>query len=159
MRTIAATIVFAALLALSPLAANAASPESEITVQTRRFLDAYALGDQITVLSDVSPDVSVYGGDIAEMFNGVAGVRRMMEGDQKLWGGSAKIGAIQNQSIVCAPKLCATTFEAPFSLGSSAPIRVRFSMVWRRTAKGWRLAQSANSTPTVGQSAEALPRR
>ena len=158
-QTIFAAAGFAAILATVPTFADAGPRESEITAHIRRFLDAYSTGDQATVLLELSPDVRVYGSDISETFRGIAGVRQMMDVDLKLWGGLAKIGPMQNESIACAPTLCATTFEAPFSLHGAAPIMVRFSMAWRRTVRGWRLVQSANSTPTVGQSGEALLRR
>ncbi len=128
----------------------------EVIGQTRRFLDAYARRDRETVLGLVAPTITFYGGDVEEFGQGVAVIDRMLANDQRLWGGTAHIGPMSHLSIVQAGPLASLVFDAPFELGARPPVIVRFTMVWRRTAVGWRLVQSANATPSVGQSAEAL---
>lgn len=122
----------------------------------RAFLTAYANGERDAVLARVDPQIVMYGSDVAEVFRGVDGVRQMLEGDRKLWRGPASIGSMQDVTVVASGGLSAMTFQAPFSLGSRPPILVRFSMVWKRHGDQWRLIQSANSTPTIGQSAAEL---
>ena len=140
----------------TPPAAAAKSPEVDVIAHTKAFLAAYASGDEKAVLSQVAPDVSIYGSDVAETFKGTSGLHRMMEADHRLWRGPAQIGEMQSRSTVCASSLCVLTFQAPFTLAANPPVMVRFTMAWRRSSAGWRLVQSSNSTPTVGQSAEGL---
>ena len=85
-QTIFVAAGLATILAVLPVASDAGPRESEITNHIRRFLDAYSTGDQATVLHELSPDVKVYGSDVSETFRGLAGVRRIMDGDLKLWG-------------------------------------------------------------------------
>jgi ketosteroid isomerase-like protein len=123
---------------------------------TRDFLDDYARGDREKILAEVDPQIVIYGSDAAEVFRGVEGARKMVADDQKLWRGGAKIGEMQDISVVGSGDLTAIIFQAPFTLGAQAPVLVRFSMLWKHAAGGWRLMQSANAVPTTGQSAEAL---
>jgi ketosteroid isomerase-like protein len=137
--------------------ASASDRQGEgIVARTRAFLDAYAEGRSQAVLAQIDPAIVIYGSDVAEVFRGPEGVRRMIDGDQKLWRGPAKIGDMQDLSVVTSGDLAVMTFQAPFTLGSRPPVLVRFSMAWRRGKGGWRLVQSANAVPTIGQSAEAL---
>lgn len=152
--TLAMGICLAAF-AFGPADARPAPHEGVVAV-TRGFLDSYAKGDNDAVLRQVDPKVVVYGSDIAEVFRGSAGVREMLTADHRLWGGAVSIGDMRDISVVSSGPLSAITFDAPFELRGGSPIMVRFSMVWKHEAAGWRLLQCANSTPTVGQSAEAL---
>jgi ketosteroid isomerase-like protein len=152
------TFVLGVLLAVAATGEASASDRSgdNVTKVTRTFLTAYAKGDREAVLAKVDPQIVIYGSDAAEVFRGVDGVRKMLEGDQKLWRGSASIGKMQDVSVVASGQLSAMTFQAPFVLNDRPSVLVRFSMVWKLGPSGWRLIQSANSAPTVGQSAEAL---
>lgn len=129
-----------------------------LTAQTRVFLDAYAKGDEETVLGLITDDICVYGSDVAEYFRGPSAVRGMIVKDMKLWGGAATIGPMQDVSVVVRGELGTVFFDAPFSAGGRPAVVVRFATVWRWTPKGWLLAQSSNTVPTTGQSAAELLR-
>jgi ketosteroid isomerase-like protein len=137
--------------------APASAETHDIATQTRIFLDAYARGDRSTVLGLVNGDeITVFGSDVAEICHGSAEVSRLLSNDLRLWGGPAHIGPMEHVSIAQSGGLASIFFDAPFSAGGRAPLPVRFSMVWRRTGKGWRLVQSSNVVPTQGQSAAQL---
>jgi hypothetical protein len=138
-------------------AASASAETPGIETQTRIFLDAYARGDQSTVLGLVDGDeITVFGSDVAEICHGSTAVSRLLSDDLRLWGGTAHIGPMEHVSIAQSGGLASIFFNAPFSAGGRAPLPVRFSMVWRHTGKGWRLVQSSNVVPTQGQSAAQL---
>jgi ketosteroid isomerase-like protein len=144
-----------AVIAAGPTIACAADCSQAVS-QTKSFLDSYTRGDARAVTAMVEPDVVLYGSDIREIFHGPEGVRKMLAGDQSLWKGEAKLGELQQLSITSGADLCVLTFHAPFTLGARGPVQVRFTVAWRKGPDGWLLAQSANSTPTVGESAEEL---
>ncbi len=147
----------AAPFVLAMIFANpAVSRSPDVASQTRAFLNAYAKGDRAAVLGMIDPSVTAYGSDISEIAHGVAGVALMLDADRRLWGGPARIGEMRDVSMASGGDLAALTFDAPFELAGRPAVMVRFSMVWRRDGHGWRLVQSVNSTPTVGQSADEL---
>jgi ketosteroid isomerase-like protein len=132
----------------------------DVETETRAFLDAYARGDRDAVLRRVDGDaVRIYGSDAAEVFAGRAGVEEMLADDMKLWGGAATIGPMQHVSTVATRDVATIFFDAAFSLGGRAAVPVRFAVVWRRRGGAWRVEQSSNVVPTVGQSGEELLRR
>ncbi len=147
-------------MAAATVIAGAADAEtadcSQVAHLTQAFLSSYARGDGSAVTAMVEPNVVMYGSDVREIFRGPKGVRKMLAGDQALWRGEASIGDLQQVTTTPGADLCVETFHAPFVLGARAPVLVRFTMVWRKGPHGWRLAQSANTTPTVGASAEEL---
>jgi ketosteroid isomerase-like protein len=146
----------AAVLFVSPVAAQSQPHPRDVIDATRGFLDAYARGDAAAVDAVLADAVVVYGSDRAEVFRGKPAVRELLKADQQLWRGSATIGEISDLSIVEDGDFASLIFQAPFAVGGRPPMTVRFSMVWRRTPQGWRLVQSANTVPTVGQSAAEL---
>lgn len=152
MRSNVFVLIIAGAIVAGPALAQPKSPAEA----TRAFLDAYARGDAQAVAGMVEPDVTVYGSDVAEVAHGPDGVRRMLANDAKLWGGPVQIGPMDHVTLTSEGRLAVLTFDAPFLLPGRPAVPVRFSMAWRRGASGWRLAQSANATPTVGQSAEEL---
>lgn len=154
-RTLSRLCLAAAVVVAGPAGARTADCSKAVSL-TRAFLDSYVHGDGRAVAAMVEPDVVIYGSDVRELFRGPEGVRKMLAGDQALWKGAAKIGELQQLTATSGADLCVVTFHAPFALGARAPVLVRFTMVWRQGEKGWRLAQSANSTPTVGESADEL---
>lgn len=143
------------LIVLLATAAPAASAGSAMET-ARAFLDAYAAGDVAKLDRMVEPDVTVYGSDIAEIAHGRDELHKMLSNDLKLWGGPARIGAMTHVTNVGSGTLAALAFDAPFTLAEGKPVTVRFAMVLRRHGRGWRLAESSNATPTVGQSAREL---
>uniref|UniRef100_A0A0S6YYX6 SnoaL-like domain-containing protein n=1 Tax=Mizugakiibacter sediminis TaxID=1475481 RepID=A0A0S6YYX6_9GAMM len=121
------------------------------------MLDAYARGDKATVMSMVDPhDIHVYGTDISEVAADPAAFERMFEADQKLWGGKAKFGEMSHVSTIRTRNLATLFFDISFSVGSQPPLQVRFATVWRREHGMWKLVQSTNAVPTVGQSASEI---
>ena len=143
----------AAWLAFSSYA-HAAEPDLQATVAT--YLNAYTQGDKTNVLAALDSAVRVYGSDIAEVYSGIDGVSKMFDGDMKLWGGTGKFGAMRDVSTVHEGNLEAIFFNIPFSVRNNPPVLVRVSMVWRLNPQGWKLVESSNSVPTVGQSADEI---
>jgi ketosteroid isomerase-like protein len=154
MRLLAASIsIFCAMLAN---AQTTPTPKPDIKHQTELFLSAYANGDSSAVLPMLASDIVVYGSDASEIRHGAAGVSSLLADDQRLWGGPAHIGPMQNVSVVQEGTLISIFFDADFSVGGRPPIPVRFAMVWRLTSGKWLLTQSSNVVPTQGQSAADL---
>ena len=158
-------ILLRLLLFLMPLIPGAAAAQQRhhdegraaLLQQSRKFLDAYASGDRRTVLGMVDADqITVYGSDVAEVLHRSAEFALMLVNDQKLWGGSAKIGPMRDVSTVVRGDLGTVFFDAGFSVGTQPEVTVRFATVWRQTRKGWLLVQSSNCVPTSGQSALEL---
>lgn len=120
------------------------------------FLSAYARGDAATVLPQLSPDITIYGSDAAEIFHGRDEARRMLEADQQLWQHAAHIGAPEHLTTLRSGDLFTAFFDAPFSVGDSPALTVRFAMVWQKSGDRWLLIRSSNTVPTHGQSAAEL---
>lgn len=148
----ALAIGLAALFTLS--AAGAGEPDLRQTVTS--FLQSYAKGDRAAVEGQIDPAIHIYGSDVAESYSGIAGFDRIFESDTKLWGGAAKFGAISDVSTAREGNLATIFFDAPFSVGSRPAVPVRFAMVWRLENGAWKLVQSSNVVPTVGQSADDI---
>lgn len=144
---------FAAACLLST-AGQAAEADLQQTVAS--FLASYAKGDKAAVEAQVDPAVHIYGSDVAEAYSGLAGFDRMFNEDVQLWRGGARFGPMRNVSLVRDATLATIFFDAPFSVGSSPPVPVRFAMAWRLQNGAWKLVQSSNAVPTVGQSAGDL---
>lgn len=149
-----AVLVLAVIL---PIAARA-STKPDVVAATRQFLDAYAAGDEATVLSLSANDIAIYGSDIAEVVRGKDALRTFLADDHRLWGSGVEIGAMQDVSVMRGGPLASVFFNAPFRLAGRPPVMVRFATVWRLDGERWILAQSANSVPTRGQSAAELLR-
>ncbi len=128
----------------------------DVAAQTRVFLDAYARGDRATVMSMAAPEIVFYGSDVAEVFRGSAALKKMIDDDQKLWNGTAKVGRMEEVSVVRAGELAVIVFQAEFTVGDRAAVPVRFAMTWRKMGGRWLLVQSSNAVPTRGQSAREL---
>jgi hypothetical protein len=146
-------VMTAALFFLAASPCYAIDPVEE---QTQAFLTAYANGDSASVLSAVGAGTVIYGSDAAEVFRGPVEVRAMLENDRKLWGGSARIGPMQQVSVIHRGDLASIFFDAPFSAGGRPPVLVRFALVWTLTNGHWLLEQASNTVPTTGQSAAEL---
>jgi hypothetical protein len=131
--------------------------DSEVKQQTRAFLDAWARGDKEAVMSVVDrQNVTVYGGDASEVAHGAEELARMLALDQRLWGGAARIGAMEHVTVSESDSLASIFFDAPFSVGDRAPVTVRFAATWKREGEKWLLVQSSNVVPTMHQSAGEL---
>ncbi len=152
-----ASIAFAFAIA-APSWASAAPTRAvpDVRVAAQAFLTAYAKGDRAQVMSVLTAGpIHVYGGDVAEAASDREGVARIFDGDQKLWGGGASFGAMTNVSTERSGGLATIFFDDTFHLGDRT-FPIRFAMVWRLERGAWKLAQSSNVVPTVGQSAAQL---
>lgn len=149
---ISASILFLIL----PVAAVAAEPCQAPVEAAKSFLTAYVSGDKARVLAMTSDrDLHVYGSDESEVFSGKAALSRMFDLDQKLWSGVARFDGVRNMSAVCEGDLASLIFDDTFILGERR-VPVRFAQTWRREDGAWKLVQSSNVVPTVGQSAAEL---
>lgn len=105
------------------------------------------------------PQVLVLGSDLSERADTPARVAALLADDFALWQ-SAAFEAPAFMDCRVQAGLGTAAFDAPLRMtrldGSTLKVTVRFLTVWRRSAAGWRLTQSMNSTPTVGASAREL---
>ena len=130
-----------------------------VSEQGMKFLDAYAAGDEPAVMGALSGGaLHMYGSDVSEVAEDRAGVKRIFDADQRLWQHSASWGAVSHLSSVGDGGVCSLFFDRVFKVGGRE-VPVRFAMVWVKEDGAWRLAQSSNTVPTIGQSAEALTRQ
>jgi hypothetical protein len=121
-----------------------------------RFLDAYAAGDETTVMAALSQGpLHMYGSDVSEVAGDRAGVKKIFDADQRLWQKSASWGAVSHVSAVTQAGVSSLFFDRVFKVGGREVV-VRFAMVWVKEGDAWKLAQSSNTVPTTGQSAEQL---
>ena len=147
---------FAGLLAFLFFAGSACAAEPDLTEAAEAFLSAYARGDKAAVEAVLEPDVRLYGSDVAEFYEGTKGFEHMFANDMRLWAGSAKFGAPGDVSTTREGNLATIFFNVPFSVGARPALPVRVAMVWRLDGGQWKLVQSSNAVPTVGQSGDEL---
>jgi ketosteroid isomerase-like protein len=128
-----------------------------IEALTRTFLDAYAAADSTAVLPLIDADnITVYGSDASEFFQGRAAFLSMLSNDARLWQHSANIGPMQHVSTVFSGDIATIFFDASFTVGGRPPVPLRCAAVWQRHGKRWLLRQAINVVPTTGQSATDL---
>ena len=152
----------ALLLLIASVCAVEAKAQSECTAPVcqaaMQFLDAYAAGDEAVVMAALSQGpLHMYGSDVSEVADDRAGVKKIFDADQKLWQKSASWGAASHVSSVMKGDMSSLFFDRVFKAGGREVV-VRFAMVWVKEGDAWRLAQSSNTVPTTGQSAEQLTR-
>ena len=104
----------------------------------------------------IDPNIRLYGSDVAEIYSGREGAGKMFDMDTRLWGGAAHFGDLRAISECRSGDLATLFFDVPLRVASRPERVVRFATLWRYSDGAWRLIQSANMVPTVGQSAEAL---
>src|ERR1700761_6745176 len=80
----------ALLLMFASVCAIEAKAQSEcnapVCQAAMRFLDAYAAGDETTVMAALSEGaLHMYGSDVSEFAEDRTGVKRIFDADQKLW--------------------------------------------------------------------------
>lgn len=144
--TLAAIVI---LLALAP-AASAASPT--VVEEANAFMEAYASGNWEAVKSHLSEHVFIYGSDISEFAESAEGFKTIFDNDQKLWRGAAHFGDISQVSTFAEGRVASLFFTREFKLGTTV-LRVRVATVWHKERGRWKLVQSSNAVPSVGQSA------
>ena len=144
------------LLSASAICEPALAVDPSLRQTAEAFMDAYVRGDWSTVERFLSPrPLYVYGSDVSEFAPDASAFKTMFEADQKLWRGAAHWGEMSQVSSFHAGPVATLFFNRVFELGDQR-ITVRFSTVWRREHSGWKLIQSSNAVPTVGQSANEL---
>ena len=123
-----------------------------------RFLDAYVAGDESAVMAALSQGpLHMYGSDVSEVADDRAGVKKIFDADQRLWQHSASWGEVSHVSTLIRGDVSTLFFDREFKVGGREVV-VRFAMVWVKEGETWKLAQSSNTVPTTGQSAEQLTR-
>ncbi len=151
-----AAISICALSLILPCSAMAAASCRAPVEAAKTFLAAYVANDRVAVLAMTSDrDLHVYGSDESEIFEGKAALSHMLDLDHKLWSGAARFDGMRNLSAVCEGGLASLIFDDTFVLGERR-VSVRFAQAWRRENGVWKLVQSSNVVPTVGQSAAQL---
>jgi hypothetical protein len=151
-----------AVLALTPLIGGCCATEGrrsempDLAANAKALLDAYAKGDKPAVMAVMDPDIRLYGSDVAEIYSGRESALKMFDLDTRLCGGAAHFGDLRAISEFRSGDLATLFFDVPFSVASRPEMIVRFATLWRYSDGAWRLIQSANMVPTVGQSAEEL---
>jgi hypothetical protein len=155
MNKIKVCTVAALILAVS--IATARAQDSPIQKRTQEFLNAYVKGDGNLVLSLIDPkNVTMYGSDVAEVVHGSYALLHLLDSDQKLWGGSARIGPMEHVSVVESRSLASIYFDVPFSVAGRPPLPLRMTALWKREGGKWLLVQSSNAVVSEHQSAEEL---
>jgi ketosteroid isomerase-like protein len=139
--------------AIAALCAVPAWAEPNLQQTVTAFLDAYAAGDKAAVMNAVEPNVQLYGSDVSEVYKGAQGASDMFDADMKLWGGTARFGTMWHVSGVRDGHLASIMFDVPFTAAKNPTVTVRFAMVWALDGGDWKLVQSSNAVPTVGQRA------
>lgn len=122
------------------------------------LLRSYAANDVDAVVALLDDDFVLYGSDVKEVVRTRDQLRQLMADDFLLWR-TASFGELTDLDVRVQGTLATAHFHAPFSAGGRPAVVVRFATTWRRAADGWRLIQSANTVPTVGQSAAELLRK
>jgi SnoaL-like domain len=146
-----------AAILLSGLASTAWAQDSPIQKRTQEFLTAYIAGDRQAVLGLVDhKNVTMYGSDVAEVAHGSDALLKLLDSDQKLWGGTARIGPMGHVSVVESRSLASMYFDVFFSVGGRPPLPLRMTAVWKREGGKWLLVQSSNAVVSEHQSADEL---
>src|SRR5690349_16748883 len=156
-----ADFITCAVLAATPLIGGCATDGRrrempDLAANAKALLDAYAKGDKPAVMALIDPNIRLYGSDVAEIYSGREGAAKMFDMDTRRWGGGARFGDLRAISEFRSDDLATLFFDVPFSVASRPEMVVRFATLWRYHDGAWRLIQSANMVPTVGQSAEEL---
>ncbi len=128
----------------------------ELQQQIVSFLDTYRRKDVAGVLALCDPEtILVMGTDASEVCTSPQSVQRLLELDFQLWD-RAEWGEFHHFFSYRAGEIATTFFDIPFTTRTADQSRitlVRFAMIWRSTSNGWRVVQSLNTVPTVGQGA------
>ena len=140
-------------------AASPSAAEPNLQQAVMAFLNSCANGDKAAVIAAVEPNVHLYGSDLSETYTGAEGAGEMFDQDMKLWGGAAKFGTMWHATTVREGNLESIVFDIPFTAGRNPTVTMRFAMVWHLEGDVWKLAQSSNTVPTVGQSVADILKR
>ena len=147
---------------LCPALVCKASPSDETAVKSAvlRLLDAYSKKDFDAAMALTDHEaVLVMGSDVEEVCNTRTEIEALLHDDFQLWT-SASFGEISLLSVRAEGDLGSAFFDVPFSMqrapGKTDTMTIRFATVWRRRGGEWKLTQSMNCVPTVGQSANAI---
>jgi hypothetical protein len=149
-------ILAAAICAVTASATDAAPAKPSLLTEANAFLDAYVSGNWPAVESALShKSFSVYGSDVSEFATTMPELKAEFDADQKLWHGAATFGETSQVSQFVDGPVAGLFFTREFKVGSQT-VNVRFATVWHLEDGHWKLVQSANAVPTVGQSASEI---
>ena len=127
--------------------------QADVRKRVEMLLERYAANDQVGVIEMLDPSgVTVLGTDLGEVVRTPAQLRALMDADFRLWG-TAKFSDIREFDFRGNGNLASAFFVVSFSAAGGPPIPIRIDTTWRDQQGTWYLSQSANSVPTVGQSA------
>jgi len=150
-------ILALAIVLSTGLASPVLAQETAIQNCTQDFLEAYVRGDDKAILPLIDQNnVTMYGSDVAEVAHGADALVKLLSADQRLWGGTAHIGAMRNVTLIQDRKLASIVFDVGFSVGNRPPMPVRVTAIWKREGKHWLLIQSTNAVLSEHQSAAEL---
>jgi ketosteroid isomerase-like protein len=157
---VAAVMALSGCMAVAPAEPGRLAIDARATVvnQVDQLLKSYAANDVAAVLGLLDDDFVLYGSDVKEVVRTREQLRQLMADDFLLWR-TASFGAVTDLDVRVEGSLASAHFHAPFSAGGRPPVVVRFATTWRLVDGRWRLIQSANTVPTVGQSATELLRK
>jgi ketosteroid isomerase-like protein len=157
-RVLCFALFFLLMLPLAnPLTAGPSNDDLQSRI--REFLDLYAKKDVAGVMNLVSSDsLVVMGSDLSEVCTRREQVEELLRNDFRLWdsaffGKPVQVYTHESESLITA------FFDVPLTMrrgGGEQTLVVRFATGWQKTKQGLKLVQSANTTPTVGQSAKDL---
>ena len=153
---------FALLFLLMLTLANrvtAGPSHNDLQSRIREFLDLYSKKDVDGLMNLASKDsLLVMGSDLSEVCTRREQVEELLRNDFRLWD-SASFGTPVQVYTHESGSVITAFFDVPFTMrrgGGEQTLVVRFATVWEKTKQGLKLVQSANTTPTVGQSAKEL---
>lgn len=157
-RVLCFALLFLLIVSLAnPLTAGPS--HDDLQGRIREFLDLYSKKDVAGLMNLVSNDsLLVMGSDLSEVCTRREQVEELLRNDFRLWD-SASFGKPVQVYTHESKSLITAFFDVPFTMrrgGGEQSIVVRFATVWEKTKRGLKLVQSANTTPTLGQSAKEL---
>jgi len=127
--------------------------QADVRKRVELLLERYAANDQDRVTEMLDPSgVTVLGTDLGEVIHTPAQLRALMDADFRLWV-NAKFSDVRDFDFRGNGSMASAFFVVSFSAGGGPPIPIRINTTWRKKGGIWYLTQSANSVPTVGQSA------
>jgi hypothetical protein len=95
-------------------------------------------------------NIMVYGSDAAEIVHGSDALLKLLTADQRLWGGSARFGAMEHVSLVQNHSFASIFFDVSFSAGGRPPVPVRVAAIWKREGNiGFSYRVQMRSLPNI----------
>jgi hypothetical protein len=136
--------------------AHAQTAEASLLSQANAYLDAYVAGNWGAVSAALSSKpIAIYGSDLSEFATSREAFKAEFDADQALWRGGASLGETSQVSEFHDGPVATLFFTREFKIGGRT-LPVRFATVWHLERGQWKLVESSNAVPTVGQSAAEI---